>query len=126
MTSRTIDIHCSTCRKYLHSLQYTDKIPDTTFCCKACEENYVKPEIVPSKSYFDPWEQFGNGQITIKPFKYEQKLIDIMFQIAQASAEHMHGKTQEEICTWVTEQLKDCGFETKPVGSSWGVLQNVR
>lgn len=53
----------------------------------------------------------------------EQKLIDIMFEIAQVAAKYMHGKTQEEICTWVAKQLEGCGFKTTPVGSSWGVLK---
>lgn len=52
----------------------------------------------------------------------QQHLIDIVFEIAQISAEYMHGKTQKEICTWVAEQLKICGFPTIPIGMSWGYL----
>lgn len=52
----------------------------------------------------------------------EQKLIDIMFQIAFAAAEHMHGRSMEEIAAWVADQLRQCGFPTTPVGSSWGYL----
>jgi hypothetical protein len=52
----------------------------------------------------------------------EQKLIDIMYQIAMVSAEYNHGKSNEEIAKWVTDQLYACGFATMPVGSSWGIL----
>lgn len=54
----------------------------------------------------------------------EQKLVDIMFEIAQTSAEFMHDKTQEEICKWTADQLRKCGFPTTPVGASWGVLND--
>jgi hypothetical protein len=54
----------------------------------------------------------------------EQELIDIIFQIAQVSAQHMHGKTQEEICTWTAKQLRECGYDTEPIGASWGVLKS--
>ena len=30
----------------------------------------------------------------------------------------------EETANWITKQLKDSGFPTHPVGSSWGVLEN--
>jgi len=53
----------------------------------------------------------------------EQQLIDIMYQIAMTSAQHLHGKSNEEIAKWVSEQLKHCGFDTEPRGASWGVLK---
>lgn len=59
----------------------------------------------------------------------EQELVDIMFQVAQFSSLYWSAKDkteyyskQEEHMKWVAEQLKGCGFETKPMGSSWGVL----
>lgn len=52
----------------------------------------------------------------------EQKLVDIMFQVAMVAAEHLHGKTDEEIAEWVRQQLDGCGFPTTPIGSSWGHL----
>lgn len=52
----------------------------------------------------------------------EQKLIDIMYQVAFTTASHMHNKSNEEIAKWVSKQLSDCGFKTEPRGSSWGVL----
>lgn len=55
----------------------------------------------------------------------EQKLIDITFQIALAMwscSNWFKNKTEEEVCDWVREQLKECGFNTVPLGSSWGVL----
>ena len=52
-----------------------------------------------------------------------------MFQIAQHSALYWNsddycGDHQEKHMEWVAKQLEGCGFETKPVGASWGVLQN--
>jgi len=52
----------------------------------------------------------------------EQKLVDIMFEIAFLSAEHFNGKSREDIATWVAGQLADMGFETTPCGASWGIL----
>ena len=57
----------------------------------------------------------------------EQKLIDIIFQIALtmwSCSNWFESKTQEEVCDWVREQLKECGFNTVPLGSSWGVLRD--
>ena len=61
----------------------------------------------------------------------EQKLIDIMFQIAQHSAiywssgpqEKYYSDKREEHMAWVAEQLRECGFDTQPIGSSWGSLK---
>lgn len=55
--------------------------------------------------------------------KEEQKLIDIMFQVALVSAEYKHNKSKEEIAAWVAKQLRECGFDTVPRGASWGVLK---
>ena len=57
----------------------------------------------------------------------EQKLVDIMFQIAAVTlenSERFKGIGHEKHMEWVAEQLKNCGFPTKPIGSSWGVLTN--
>lgn len=55
----------------------------------------------------------------------EQKLIDIMFEIGLMihNNEWFNEKSNEEIAEWIREQLKMCGFDTKPIGSSWGVLK---
>ena len=52
----------------------------------------------------------------------EQKLIDIMFEIAMKSAQSMHGKSNLEIANWVANTLDSCGFPTQLCGASWGVL----
>lgn len=57
----------------------------------------------------------------------EQKLVDMMFQVAQLSAinwqsPNYYGEHQEKHMEWVAKQLRLVGFETKPVGASWGVL----
>lgn len=57
----------------------------------------------------------------------EQKLIDIMFEIGLTIASHeffANHKSNETVAKWISEQLKKCGFETEPTGSSWGVLKN--
>ena len=55
----------------------------------------------------------------------EQKLIDIIFQIALTIHNHSYfqNKNNEEVCEQIRDQLKKCGFETVPIGSSWGVLK---
>ena len=53
----------------------------------------------------------------------KQELIDIMFQVAMVAAQHLHGKSNEEIAEWVAKQLRDCGYDTFPCGASWGVLK---
>lgn len=58
----------------------------------------------------------------------EQKLIDIMFQVALTVHAHksFDTMTSSEVAAWVAKQLHTCGFVTEPVGSSWGVLREVR
>lgn len=56
----------------------------------------------------------------------KQKLIDIAFQLAAVSADHWHGKSREEHMAWVADQLRACGFDTVPMGASWGVLKESR
>lgn len=52
----------------------------------------------------------------------EQKLVDMMFEIAILSAEHMPGHSNEYIANWVKCQLVKCGFSGHTMGSSWWVL----
>ena len=63
----------------------------------------------------------------------EQKLIDIVFSIAQTSylmnrdyeeVKSYYSKERDEHMECVAKQLKDCGFPTIPIGMSWGVLKN--
>lgn len=56
-----------------------------------------------------------------------QKLIDICFQLVLVATDQNHRKffytiSDEDKAEWVRTQLKGCGFDTKPCGSSWGVL----
>lgn len=64
----------------------------------------------------------------------EQKLIDIMFEIAQFSylrdrsnsdeiSSYYNEDGRQEHMEWVAEQLRSCGFDTQPLGMSWGVLK---
>jgi len=55
-----------------------------------------------------------------------QKLIDIAFQLVLTSTsnEWFKDKSQEEIANWVSEQYRACGFDTVPMGASWGVLKD--
>ena len=55
-----------------------------------------------------------------------QKLVDICFALVlttQKVRNAMAIMTQDELMTWVSYQLKACGFPTKPRGASWGVLE---
>lgn len=56
----------------------------------------------------------------------EQKLVDICFSCALMISDPAYGFTKkpiEERAAWVAEQLRACGFNTVPVGMSWGVLR---
>ena len=54
----------------------------------------------------------------------EQELVDICFSLAMAvnRNESFRNLSNPELAEWVAEQLKGCGFETRPMGMSWGVL----
>lgn len=57
----------------------------------------------------------------------EQKLVNILFQCVLTATDREHAKTfakmtVEQRATWVAEQLRGCGFDTQPIGASWGVL----
>lgn len=47
-----------------------------------------------------------------------QKLIDICFSCGLIT---FSGDTKEK-AAWIAQQLRLCGFDTKPVGASWGML----
>lgn len=58
----------------------------------------------------------------------EQKLIDIAFELVGVISDpkyaaHFEPMTHEERMDWVAHQLRQCGFDTSPVGMSWGVLR---
>jgi len=57
----------------------------------------------------------------------EQKLVNIMFEVALTihSTTYFDTMTREEVAEWVSLQLKHCGFETQPIGSTWGVLKDL-
>ncbi len=57
-----------------------------------------------------------------------QKLIDICFDLVLTITSDPHvdifkKKTNDEKAEWVAKQLRGCGFDTYPVGASWGVLK---
>lgn len=57
----------------------------------------------------------------------EQKLIDICFQCVLTVLDHEHIElftkmSIAERAEWVAKQLRACGFDTQPVGASWGAL----
>ena len=55
----------------------------------------------------------------------EQQLVDICFELVLTSVNHIWFKDKkiEEVANWVAEKLRDSGFDTQPMGSSWGVLK---
>lgn len=56
--------------------------------------------------------------------KREQQLIDIIFRIAiQAQMGQIKADSREMIALSVADQLRAIGFDTHPVGMSWGVLR---
>lgn len=52
----------------------------------------------------------------------EQKLIDMMFEIAIRLKPL--GMSKESVAEWVSDQLRQNGFDTTPRGLSWGVLNH--
>lgn len=55
-----------------------------------------------------------------------QQLIDITFQIGLTMSDPGAGfaeMTIEQRAQWIAKQLRDCGFDTEPVGASRGVLR---
>jgi len=55
-----------------------------------------------------------------------QHLVDICFAVANRVWEyHSDFKNNEELMEYVAEQLRLCGFDTSPCGSSWGVLKDA-
>lgn len=55
-----------------------------------------------------------------------QKLVDISFELVAAMFEHHEHfatQTHKERMEWVADQLRKCGFDTVPMGMSWGFLR---
>ena len=57
----------------------------------------------------------------------EQKLVDICFECVLTVLDHEHvalftKMSIAERAEWVARQLRASGFDTEPVGASWGVL----
>lgn len=55
-----------------------------------------------------------------------QKLIDILFECVFVATDKKNGiidMSEADKAAWVSNQLRACGFETEPVGSSWGILR---
>ncbi len=53
----------------------------------------------------------------------QQKLVDLMFEIALKSAESMGSASRDTIASWVRDALAVQGYRTEPIGSSWGVIR---
>lgn len=60
-----------------------------------------------------------------QPTNEEQKLVHIAIQVAQIAAVNMRNKKPDEIAEWVCDQLNECGFIGRPVGSEWHALTRV-
>ncbi len=56
----------------------------------------------------------------------EQKLINLMFEMVLAATNDPKfcKRPRGERMAWVANTLRDSGFDTHPIGSSWGVLVN--
>lgn len=55
----------------------------------------------------------------------EQKLINICFELVMTARDwnDFQFKSYEDLAEWVAKNLRGCGFDTEPCGSSWGVLK---
>ena len=56
-----------------------------------------------------------------------QKLINICFECVLIATDDKYPQlkngTDEEKAAWVARQLRLCGFDTEPMGMSWGRLK---
>lgn len=56
-----------------------------------------------------------------------QKLVDICFELVSSLSYNpiwISTVSHEDTMVWVAKQLRECGFDTRPVGLSWGVLKD--
>lgn len=60
-----------------------------------------------------------------EPTASERKLASIAVQLATTAAEHMHGKSIEEVALWAADQMNKCGFKNQPVGAEWAHLTHI-
>lgn len=56
------------------------------------------------------------------------KLVDICFQCVLVATDDSlpkikNAKSNKIKAEWVAEQLRNCGFDTEPMGMCWGVLK---
>ena len=56
----------------------------------------------------------------------EQKFIDLMFEMVMATTNDpiFCKRPRGERMAWVANNLRDMGYDTHPIGMSWGVLIN--
>lgn len=57
----------------------------------------------------------------------EQKLIDLMFEMVLTATNDpvFCKRPRGERMAWVANNLRSMGYDTHPVGSSWGVIVNT-
>lgn len=54
----------------------------------------------------------------------QQELINIMFEIAiRMQQGDLHFSDREACGAYVADQLRQCGYDTQPIGMSWAVLK---
>ena len=64
----------------------------------------------------------GRGAVTER----EQKLVDLIFEIGIKAAGwqcHRDVIEKEQLAEWIADVLRQSGFDTTPMGMSWGVLK---
>lgn len=66
-------------------------------------------------------------EATKRAKEQNQKLIDICFSIVSSLSYNpmwLSTISHEDAMKWVAETLRNCGYDTKPMGVSWGVLED--
>lgn len=63
--------------------------------------------------------------------KREQELVDLCFEIGMAAAKGFQNRLgladdREQVANWIALNLRECGFDTAPMGMSHGVLREDR
>lgn len=64
-------------------------------------------------------------KLTSNQISKPQELIDFIFAMGLTihNSQFFKNKTNEEVAIWIAEQLRQIGYDTEPIGSSWGFLK---
>jgi len=106
-------ININTCNNCANRFAYNDN-HDAVCCTFTGKQTFIK---------MIDWFPESNVNISVKN---DQRLVDICFEIGLLISDQrydLYTKSKEEKAEWIAKQLRICGFDTQPMGSSWGKLK---